>query len=195
MKRLQNGSRGLAIDATPTLIRPRTSFREEPTLKTTNTDGGRTSAKQSKTATEKSTRGKLKLQATVPSLQTILYRQSALTTMAILTYDQYFDHVLAQLSDGNVRTVSEICEAVATRTGLTEEERAVAVGTGEAKYRNRVRWSLVHLYKAGMVAREGRGRYKITDRGAEALASGERVDRNYLLRFPEYREYVEADKT
>ena len=114
--------------------------------------------------------------------------------MAILTYDQYFGHVLAQLSDGNVRTVSEICEAVAARTGLTEEERAVAVGTGEAKYRNRVRWSLVHLYKAGMVAREGRGRYKITDRGAEALASGERVDRGYLLRFPEYREYVETER-
>ena len=114
--------------------------------------------------------------------------------MSILTYDQYFGHVLAQLSDGNVQTVSEICEAVAARTGLTGEERAVAVGTGEAKYRNRIRWSLVHLYKAGMVAREERGRYKISSRGAEALASGERVDREYLLQFPEYREYVETKR-
>lgn len=58
----------------------------------------------------------------------------------------------------------------------------------QPKFTNRVAWAATHLNKAGALVRVGRGRYRITDRGRQILASQEPVNQQ-LAQIPEYQEF------
>ena len=57
--------------------------------------------------------------------------------MTILTYDQYFIHVLNALSDGRTQSMGEVRDAVAKATGVSEEERSRRTGSGSPIFAGR----------------------------------------------------------
>ena len=110
--------------------------------------------------------------------------------MTILTYDQYFIHVLNALSDGRTQSMGEVRDAVAKATGVSEDERSQRTGSGSPIFAGRVGWAKTYLSKAGLIEKMGYGKYRITERGRAALGSGRPIDLQYLMTFPEFREFV-----
>jgi restriction system protein len=99
--------------------------------------------------------------------------------------------VLTHLKDGREKSNAEILDALASRFGLTEDERTSLLPSGrQGIFVNRVAWAKSHLKAAGLVESFRRGNYKITNRGLEVLNSHpNRVDLRVLKQFPEYVEF------
>lgn len=86
------------------------------------------------------------------------------------TWEEFIIPTLKAMSDGVTRTRREIHPAVASAAGLTEEERAMQVASGQLLYANRIGWGLSLLTKVGALARPIRGSYVITQAGRQILA-------------------------
>ncbi len=95
---------------------------------------------------------------------------------------------LVALDDGQVHTIPQIREHLATALGITDAEQAELLPSGkQSLFTNRVAWALTHLRQAGVVARPIRAQYLLTERGREVLsAHPDRVDMHALTQFPEY---------
>jgi restriction system protein len=99
-------------------------------------------------------------------------------------------------ADGEDHALQEVIAELAEKFELTADERAELLPSGfQAKFTNRVAWAATHLQKAGALARVGRGRYRITNRGRELLASGEPISIAQLSAYPEYQEFKGRGKT
>lgn len=86
------------------------------------------------------------------------------------TWEDFIIPTLKAMSDGVTRTRREIHPAVASAAGLTEEQRAMQVASGQLLYANRIGWGLSLLTKVGALARPVRGSYVITEPGRQLLA-------------------------
>jgi restriction system protein len=88
-------------------------------------------------------------------------------------------------------TLQQAIAELAARFGLTPEERAELLPSGfQAKFTNRVAWAATHLRKAGLLERVSRGRYRLTERGQDLLAtSPNQVTMAALSKYPEYLEF------
>lgn len=99
-------------------------------------------------------------------------------------------------SDGVEHSLQDVIAELADSFSLSDAERAEMLPSGfQAKFTNRVAWAATHLNKAGVITRVGRGRYKITDRGKQLLASGEPLALSTLAKFPEYQDFKSGGKT
>ena len=79
---------------------------------------------------------------------------------------------------------------LATRFHLTQEDLDERIPSGQPTFYNRTHWAVTYLAKAGVIARVGRGKVAITQRGKDILTSKpDRVDVTYLRRFPEFEEF------
>lgn len=87
------------------------------------------------------------------------------------TFDDYFIPVLRVLEDGEVRRRRDIIEIASTNIGLTPEQRAQTIPSGEPMYLNRGNWAITHLNKAGAVESPKRAHWVITDIGRKLLES------------------------
>jgi len=107
--------------------------------------------------------------------------------MAIPDFQTLMLPVLRASADGEVR-IGDVIEKLAAEFALTEEERAQLLPSGrQSTFANRVHWSKSYLGKAGLITLSGRGRFTITDRGREVLASPPtRIDIKFLQKFPEF---------
>lgn len=90
--------------------------------------------------------------------------------MATPTWDQYMAPSLRVLADGEVHRFREVARAAADLLGVTEEQRAILIPSGQEQYTNRGGWALSYLARVGAVTRPSRGRYQITDIGRQLLA-------------------------
>jgi restriction system protein len=70
---------------------------------------------------------------------------------------------LGVMSDGQIRRNAEIRTAVAERMRLTDEDMAELMSSGEARWSNRINWAVFDSMKAGLLVREARGQYKISE--------------------------------
>lgn len=95
--------------------------------------------------------------------------------MAIPKWHEFMAPILRVMEDGGVRDRSQITEEAAADVGITAEERAVTLTTGQPKYANRVGWAISHLTKAGALNRPERGHYVVTDAGKVLLSNHPRV--------------------
>lgn len=95
--------------------------------------------------------------------------------------------VLRASAQGEVR-IGDVVERLADEFALTPDERAHLLPSGrQTTFANRVHWSKSYLGKAGLISLSGRGRFTITARGREVLASPpKRIDIKFLQRFPEF---------
>lgn len=111
--------------------------------------------------------------------------------MPIPDYQTLMLPVLRTAADGKEHRIRDVIESLANQFGLTEEERRQLLPSGrQATFDNRVHWAKGYLAQAKLLEATQRGRFKITDRGREALkANPPRIDNNYLLRFPEFVDF------
>ncbi|HLS63015.1 MAG TPA: restriction endonuclease [Ruania sp.] len=106
---------------------------------------------------------------------------------AIPTWDQFMAPALRVLSDGEVHKARWICNAVADELGVTDEQRAELIPSGQPRYLNRSLWALSYLSRADAAERPKRGHYRITDAGRELLAAHpEGITEHDLREMPSY---------
>src|SRR5665213_3675904 len=99
--------------------------------------------------------------------------------------------LLVALSDGELRSQSELRDLVAADLGITAEDRAQLLPSGrQAIYSNRIGWALTYLVKSGLLTRPRRGYAQLTDRGRQVLGEHpSRVDLKVLAQFPEFEDF------
>lgn len=116
--------------------------------------------------------------------------------MAIPDFQTLMLPLLKAAADGQEHSLTEVIETLANQFQLTEDERNEMLPSGlQARFDNRVRWARVDLGMAGLFESSGRGKFRITSSGLELLKNPpDRIDRKFLRRFPEYREYVARNR-
>ena len=86
------------------------------------------------------------------------------------TWEDFNAPVLSVLSDGVMRTLRELRRDVAAAVGLTDEQVAEVLPSGQPRAGNRIGWAASYLNRVGALNRPTRGRYEITTFGRELLA-------------------------
>jgi restriction system protein len=111
--------------------------------------------------------------------------------MAVPAFNDYLLPVLRHTSDGAEHTIAELVEAIAKHFKLSDADMAEMLPSGtQARHQNRVYWARTYLAKAGLLDATGRGRFKITQRGQDLLATKpNRIDRNTLVQYPEFKAF------
>lgn len=115
--------------------------------------------------------------------------------MSIPTFQEIMRPWLELASDGAEHTLQEVISSLADKMTLSPEERAEMLPSGfQGTFTNRVAWAATHLQKAHALARVGRGRYRITERGKSLLAEHVPITTARLMQFPEYQEFKARGK-
>lgn len=85
-------------------------------------------------------------------------------------------------------TVRQFLEPIANEFGLTEDERAARIPSGQENLlANRLQWARSYMGKAELLSSPKRGLVEVTDRGRALLAEEPvRVDVELLQRYPEF---------
>lgn len=110
--------------------------------------------------------------------------------MAVPKFFEFFDGFLRAIQDGAIHTAKEVREAIAKEMQLTDSDRAQMLPSGKQyTFDNRVAWARTYLNKAGLIETPSRGKYKITEEGKSALASGEEIDLQYLERYESFKAF------
>lgn len=86
------------------------------------------------------------------------------------TWEDFNAPVLSVLSDGVVRTLRELRRDVTAVIGLTDEQVAEVLPSGQPRADNRIGWAASYLNRVDALNRPTRGRYEITAFGRELLA-------------------------
>lgn len=107
--------------------------------------------------------------------------------------------VLAAVGATESTPLRALRETLALKFALSPEDLAQLLPSGrQTTFANRVGWAASYLKQAGLLEFPSRAVYRITDRGRVVLAENpERVDIDYLRRFPEFNEFrfpAEADR-
>lgn len=99
--------------------------------------------------------------------------------------------VLEVLSDGAVWRKRDLHEAVSKHVGLTEDQRAELLPSGQRRFDNRIGWALSGLNRAGLVSKPARATFTITNAGREILAAHPGgLDEKILKSLPAYQDYT-----
>ena len=96
--------------------------------------------------------------------------------MPVPKFFQFLQVFLESIKDGQIHTSKEVRDIIALSMSLSEADRAQLLPSGkQTTFDNRVAWARTYLDKAGLIETPSRGKYKITNEGIKALASGEEV--------------------
>lgn len=107
--------------------------------------------------------------------------------MAIPRYDELMLPVLELLEDGQLRHIRDLLAPLATRFGLSAQERSELMQSGQRLFDNRVHWARLYLKNAGLLASPARAHIQITERGRSVLQSRPgAIDKAYLTRYAEF---------
>jgi restriction system protein len=93
------------------------------------------------------------------------------------------------MSDGQIRRNADIRNAVAERIHLSEEDMGEIMSSGEARWANRINWAVFDSMKAGLLVREARGQYRISEEGRGRASNGSPITYQTLTEYESYREY------
>ncbi len=116
--------------------------------------------------------------------------------MAIPDYQTTMLPLLRLASDNQEHRFRDAVQTLADEFDLTEEERKELLPSGQqAIFNNRVGWARLYLVKAGLMEATRRGYFKIIEQGHKALAQKpERIDKKFLMQFPEFIKAWELSK-
>ena len=89
---------------------------------------------------------------------------------AMPTWEELLVPVLQVLTDGHLRGRREMSQLVAEHVGLSDEQRAEMLESGQPKADNRVGWALSALALSGSIDRPRKGQYVMADKGRQLLA-------------------------
>jgi restriction system protein len=101
--------------------------------------------------------------------------------------------VLEVMADGSTWKRRELFNAVCDHLGLSNEQRAERVSSGESRAENRIGWAVSALYKAELIEKPERGSYVLNSAGRQFLEQhpGE-ISEKTLKTVPVYQAYVTA---
>lgn len=85
------------------------------------------------------------------------------------TWEEFNVPVLTVLSDGVVRSLRELRRDVADAVGLTAEQRAESLASGQLRADNRIGWAASYLNRVDALHRPARGRYVMAELGCDLL--------------------------
>lgn len=116
--------------------------------------------------------------------------------MAIPDFQSIMRPMLEHLADGKVHKNRETNEFLAEHFQLLEEELSEMLPSGYARlFDNRIGWAKTHLKGAGLIESPARARYRITERGLDALSQTDQpINLAYLKQFDEYKEFKSGSK-
>ncbi|MBM4006463.1 MAG: restriction endonuclease [Planctomycetes bacterium] len=111
--------------------------------------------------------------------------------MPVPDFQSFLLPVLQAASDGEVHSLAETRERIATQFGLTPEDRAELLPSGrQARFDNRVAWAKSYLQQAALITSPRRAHFAITPRGKELLATKpERLTIEILEQYPEFKTF------
>ena len=113
--------------------------------------------------------------------------------MAVPDFQSLMRPVLVALDDGQVRPGKDIRQDVRTALGLTEDDLAQVLSSGQTVFYNRIQWASTYLAKAGAVERPVRGQFRITGRGRHLLQTcPHRITIADLRQYPEFEVFRTA---
>jgi restriction system protein len=99
---------------------------------------------------------------------------------------------IAKSAKGSEVKLRDVINQLADKFNLTEEERNATIPSGkQSVLDNRVGWARTYLTKSGLLKATRRAHFIITERGAEALASGDTINNEYLKEFDEFVAFKE----
>lgn len=105
-------------------------------------------------------------------------------------YQTLMRPVLEAASAGEV-AVADVIASLGSRLRLSEADLAELLPSGrQTTFANRVHWAKTYLKQAGLIESTRRGRFKITADGRAALSSGDQIDRNFLVRYESFRDFI-----
>jgi len=111
--------------------------------------------------------------------------------MAIPDFQSMMLPMLRFAADGAEHSVAETRTPLGDQFGLTDEERAELLPSGQqSRFNNRVAWAKVYLERAGLITKTRRAHFRITPRGMEVLvAPPQRIDIAFLNQFSEFDDF------
>jgi restriction system protein len=111
--------------------------------------------------------------------------------MPIPDYESLMLPLLRVAGDKREHRPREMTDCLADQFKLSPEERAAQLPSGvkDVMY-SRVHWAKTYLLEAGLLESVARGRYRITQRGLDVLASNpSRIDNKYLEQYKEFLDF------
>lgn len=92
--------------------------------------------------------------------------------------------------------ITEIAEKCADHFNLSTEELNLGYESNpkDKLYISRTWWAATYLFQCKLINRVKRGVYQISERGADLINSGTKVDINYLKNLPEYKDFINRKK-
>ena len=99
-------------------------------------------------------------------------------------------------ADQQEHVISEVVQRLAEEFTLTPQDRKQLLPSGtQPTFDNRIRWSRTYLSKSGLLESPGRGRFRITKRGLDVLASRPAaINIGFLKQFPEFVEFQSVSR-
>jgi restriction system protein len=100
--------------------------------------------------------------------------------------------LLRYASDQQEHFIRDAAARLAEFFNLSEEQATTLMPkTNQSVFVYRTHWANTYLKKAGLLESAGRGKFRITQRGLDVLASNPpALTRTYLMKFEEFREFV-----
>ena len=113
--------------------------------------------------------------------------------MAVPKFFEFFEAFLKALSDGSIYSAKEVRQYIVKDMQLSEKDLAEMLPSKrQTTFYNRVAWARTYLDKAGLISTPSKGHYYITEEGKKALASGEKIDLQYLEKYPAFLTFHNA---
>ena len=117
--------------------------------------------------------------------------------MVVPTFEEIMKPLLDFASRNEELSLRDYNEYISKFFNLGEKDRSELLPSGrQLKLPNRISWAVKDLLMAGLLTRTAVGRYKITGRGMDVTKESPSViNRKFLRRYPEYRQFLERQKT
>ena len=111
--------------------------------------------------------------------------------MAIPGFQSIMLPLLKVTEDGQEHKQREVGDTLAIHFKLTDQEKKEMLPSGkQARFSNRVAWSIVYLRRAGLLENSKRGVFRITEQGRELLKENPpKIDIKLLKQYPGIREW------
>ncbi|MGW6694235.1 restriction endonuclease [Rhodococcus sp. NPDC054953] len=110
---------------------------------------------------------------------------------AMPVWSGFLTPVLEALNDGGTWRKRDLHAVVEEHVGLSTEQRAELLPSGQGRADNRIGWALSGLYRAQLVDKPARATFTITDAGRALLAAHPAgITEKILKAVPAYQDYV-----
>jgi len=112
--------------------------------------------------------------------------------MTVPNFQEFMNPVLEIYNHENrAMRIQDIEMMVADYMCFSADDRALTIKSGaNSVIYSRIHWSSYYLYVAGLLSKPKRGFYQITDLGKSVLASGVKIDTQFLMRYPSFVDFI-----